>query len=276
VRSASPLRYPGGKWRIAPLFRRVIEINRLDSPIYIEPYSGGASLALSLLFDGLVAEIHLNDLDSAVYAFWCSVLTKTRAFLQLVHEVPVTPDEWYRQRAIYSEGTRSGTLALGFAKFFLNRTSHSGILNGGMIGGKEQTGIWKLDARFNRPELARRILRISSVKNRIFLMKRDALDVLKDCSVSRNTLIYLDPPYYRPGRHLYLNDYKHDDHVAVRKRVAILPCPWIVSYDDVSEIRKLYKGIHCKRLALMHTASRAHQGAEIVYFSPKLRIPKSV
>lgn len=276
MRSASPLRYPGGKWRIAPFLRRVIEINRLDEPIYIEPYAGGASLALSLLFDGLVTEIHLNDLDSAVYAFWRSVLTKTRELLELIREVSVTPDEWYRQKAIYAEGTRSGTLALGFAKFFLNRTSHSGILNGGMIGGKEQKGTWKLDARFNRTELARRISRISSSKNRIFISKRDALDVLKDCRSSRKTLVYLDPPYYRPGRHLYLNDYEPEDHVAVRKSVEKLACPWIVSYDDVNEIRKLYRGIRCKHLALMHTASSAHKGAEILYFSSLLRIPKWV
>ncbi|MGH7778780.1 MAG: DNA adenine methylase [Candidatus Binataceae bacterium] len=276
MRGASPLRYPGGKWRIAPFLRRVIEINHLDDPIYIEPYAGGASLALSLLFDGLVAEIHLNDLDFAVYAFWRSVLTNTRELLKLISEVSVTPDEWYKQKAIYAEGTRSGTLALGFAKFFLNRTSHSGILNGGMIGGKEQMGKWKLDARFNRAELARRISRISSAKNHIFITSRDALDVLKDCRSSRKRLVYLDPPYYRPGRHLYLNDYKPNDHFAVRKCVEKLVCPWIVSYDDVNEIRKLYKGVHCKHLALLHTASRAHLGAEILYFSPELRIPKSI
>jgi DNA adenine methylase len=276
VRSASPLRYPGGKWRIAPFLRQVIEINRLDAPVYVEPYAGGASLALSLLFDGLVSEIHLNDLDSAVYAFWRSVLTKTREILELIREVQVTPDEWYRQKAIYAEGTRSGTLALGFAKFFLNRTSHSGILNGGMIGGKEQMGRWKLDARFNRVELARRISQISSAKNRISITKRDALDVIRDYRSSRKTLVYLDPPYYRPGRHLYLNDYKPDDHIAVRNQVKKLAYPWIVSYDDVSAIRRLYKGVRCKQISLMHTASRAHQGAEILYFSPGLRIPKSV
>ena len=64
----------------------------------------------------------------------------------------ITPAERKRQKKIYAQGLEAGTLGLGFSTFFLNRTNHSGILNGGMIGGKAQTGDWKLDARFNRSE----------------------------------------------------------------------------------------------------------------------------
>lgn len=273
MRDASPLRYPGGKWRITPYLERIISRNRLENCHYIEPYAGGASLALSLLFGGHVAEIHLNDLDPAVYSFWHSVLKRNRDLIHLIEETPVTPEEWRRQKEIYSAGSKSGTLAFGFATFFLNRTNYSGILNGGMIGGKMQAGEWRLDARFNRPELERRIKRIGEFKTQIHLSRKDAVEFLLNNDVPARSLAYLDPPYYQAGRELYLNAYRPADHAVVRRCVETLTTPWIVSYDDVPEIRKLYRGVRSRSLALLHTARSARQGLEILFFSPALEVP---
>lgn len=275
MRDASPLRYPGGKWRLASFFERLIDLNFDAPPVYIEPYAGGASLALSLLFSGKVAEIFLNDLDPAIHAFWCSILNRSDDFSKLVESTPVTPSEWSRQKRIYAKGLASGRIELGFATFFLNRTNHSGILNAGMIGGKSQVGEWKLDARFNRPELIRRIMKIADFKTRIHLANRDAADFVRDHSRSERKLIYLDPPYYHAGHHLYLNAYRPGDHAAVRDCVMKFHCPWVVSYDDVPEIRGLYRGRRSRRINLLHTARTARQGKEIIFFSPSLRIPRS-
>src|SRR5713226_8341568 len=114
MRDASPLRYPGGKWRIAPFFERVLKLNSLTRPHYVEPYAGGGSLALSLLIREQVSEIHLNDLDVAIHAFWHSVLTRNTDFIELLQHVPITAEERFRQKAIYAKGARAGTLALGF------------------------------------------------------------------------------------------------------------------------------------------------------------------
>lgn len=273
MRDASPLRYPGGKWRVAAFFERVIRLNRLGRPHYVEPYAGGASLALSLLFREQVSEIYLNDLDHAIHAFWHSVLTRTRDFIQLLTETPVTAEEWLRQKAVYAERPRVSELALGFATFFLNRTNHSGILNGGMIGGRKQRGPWKLDARFNRTELRRRVERIAVFRSRIHLSCQDAVQFLRNDRAPRGSLIYLDPPYYRPGRHLYLNDYNPGNHAAVSECTQELRSPWIVSYDDVPEIRALYKHVRSRRLRLLHTARTARNGDEVLFFAPSLRIP---
>jgi len=143
MRDASPLRYPGGKWRITPILESAIRFNGLSNTPYIEPYAGGASLALSLLFKDLVSEIHINDLDPAIHAFWHSVLTYNRDFLDLLAEIPVTPEEWEKQKAIYTKEPKAARFELGFATFFLNRTNHSGILNGGMIGGTKQMDLGK-------------------------------------------------------------------------------------------------------------------------------------
>jgi DNA adenine methylase len=273
MRDASPLRYPGGKWRLSNFFESVIRLNSLDMLNYIEPYAGGASLALSLLFREKVSEIHLNDLDPAIYSFWHSVLAHNRDFIQRLNEIPITPDEWSKQKVIYAKGAAAGIFELGFATFFLNRTNYSGIFNGGIIGGKQQRGPWKMDARFNRFDLRRRIERIGSYTSRIHIYCEDAMAFLRNHRFTKDSLIYIDPPYYRKGRHLYLNAYKPEDHRVVSEHILSLKSPWIVSYDDVPEIRKLYKNVKSRRIQLLHTARSARNGNEIIFFSSGLRIP---
>jgi DNA adenine methylase len=274
MRNASPLRYPGGKWRFFLFFEKLISENFETGPVYIEPYAGGASLALSLLFADKVKEIYLNDIDPAIYAFWHSVMNHNDRFCELVQITSVTPYEWSRQREIYRQGGRLGKFPLGFATFFLNRTNHSGILNGGMIGGKSQQGKWRIDARFNRAELVRRLILIASFRSRIHLSCMDAMDFLRHHRRGRNKLIYLDPPYFGPGRRLYYNAYGPNDHADVRNRISELPCPWLISYDDIQPIRKLYRKFRWRRVQWRHTARASRQGHEIIYFSPQLIIPR--
>ena len=274
MKNASPLRYPGGKWRLGGFFRELISLNFSRTPSYAEAYAGGSSLALTLLFTGLVSEIHINDLDPAIYAFWHSVLTSNSSLVRLIEKTRITPTQWRRQKRIYNAGTRNGKLALGFATFFLNRTNHSGILNGGMIGGKSQRGEWKLDARFNRKELIRRIKRVAKYRDRIHLSNLDAEDFIRNHSGSRNMLIYLDPPYFSAGHSLYMNHYSPGDHTFLRNKIVNLNHKWVVSYDDVPAIRKLYKHQRSRAVELLHSARTAHEGRELMFFSPDLKIPR--
>lgn len=276
MRNASPLRYPGGKWRFRPFFERLISLNFDEPPIYAEPYAGGASLALGLLFSGTVSEVFLNDLDPAIHAFWHSVLRHTNALVDLIENTRVTVAEWKSQKNIHAVGRASGMLKLGYATFFLNRTNHSGILNGGIIGGKNQRGEWKLDARFNGPELIRRIQRVATFKDKIHLDCQDASKLLTASHFRSNALVYLDPPYYRAGTHLYLNAYKADDHALVRDCAKRLRCPWVVSYDSVPAIRRLYRGYQSRHVQLLHTARSAKIGREVLFFSPKMRLPAMI
>jgi DNA adenine methylase len=274
MKSASPLRYPGGKWRFGHFFERIIALNFRRPPTYVEPYAGGSSLALSLLFSGAVAEVFLNDLDPAIFAFWKSVVGHADTFIRLIETTAVTPREWRRQKTIYESGLAAGTLKLGFATFFLNRTNHSGILNGGMIGGKRQLGEWKVDARFNRSELVRRVRRIAAQRHRIHLSNLDAEEFVAGHNTrSKQKLIYLDPPYFCAGQRLYLNAYLPEDHSQVRNNVLKLSCKWVVSYDDVQPIRNLYMGQRSRRVELIHTARAARRGKEVMFFSADLKIP---
>lgn len=279
-RHFSPLRYPGGKGRLARFVHRVFEKNNLLDGHYVEPYAGGAAVAISLLTLEYAACIYLNDISTAVYLFWKAVLKDTEALCKKISDKRVTVEEWKRQRNVQQHLREHSRLEVAYSTFFLNRTNRSGIIDGGgMIGGWNQKGKWKLDARFNSKELIGRIQTIATYSNRIRLFNQDAEHFLSAITpdLPPKTLIYLDPPYFRHGHGLYENRYTPGDHARLARLVKNrLPGKWIISYDDHPEIRNEYRG--CKRLAytLPYTAARRYQGSEVMFFGPDLAIPSVV
>lgn len=272
----TPLRYPGGKGKLAEYVKAIIVENQLTGGVYVEPYAGGAAVALELLILSYVDEIHINDLNPGVYAFWNSVLNETDALISLIESTPITMEQWHQQKSI-QKSLDSDNLSLGFSTFFLNRCNRSGILKGGVIGGKDQSGHWKLDARFNKPDLISRIRQISLFRDQITLHNRDAAELVTELSRSlpKKTLYYLDPPYYVKGKGLYDNFYAHNDHETVAKVVSsITQSHWIVSYDDVSEIRGMYANYRTLQYKLSYSAQSRERGGEIMFFSPMLTIPE--
>ena len=107
-----------------------------------------------------------------------------------------------QKRVLDNAAADHDELALGFATFFLNRTNRSGILNGGIIGGRDQTGPWKIDARFNAPELVHRIESIAGMRDRIKLTRQDALTFLKTGITRWREKDNTQSPYYVKGREL--------------------------------------------------------------------------
>lgn len=273
----SPLRYPGGKGRLTQFVADLIELNGLTGGHYVEPYAGGAGIAISLLYLEYVSQIHLNDLNPSVYAFWKAVRDDPDALCRLIETTPVTPDEWRRQRAVQT-AVSPDPLDLGFSTFFLNRTSRSGILTGGMIGGKEQAGDWKLDARYNRPELSRRIQKIASYAPRIKLYNENAADFIATtlAAVPTKALVYLDPPYYVKGSKLYQNHYGHEDHREISELVGGIKQSWIVSYDNAEPIRTFYGSYRQEVFGLNYSAQDNYQGAEVMVFCHGLKRPPQV
>src|ERR1019366_8059038 len=131
----TPLRYPGGKRRLAPLVVKLIKTNQLHDVNYVEPYAGSGAIALALLFEEYAATIHINDLSRPVYAFWHTVLNQNEGLCQRIAKVRVSMAEWKRQRAVYENREAAGLNELGFSALFLNRANRSGIIAGGVIGG---------------------------------------------------------------------------------------------------------------------------------------------
>jgi len=254
----SPLRYPGGKLKVANYVKSLFMLNGLMDGDYAEPYAGGCSVALSLLFGKYASRIFINDKDPDVYAFWHSVLNETKALIELIDTAEVTIEAWREMRLFFDNREENHTLLQrGFAAFYMNRTNRSGILEGGVIGGQEQDGDWKVNARFNRKELIQRIKKIANHRGRIFLSNMDAQDFLAKVvpTMRKKSLIYLDPPYYKKGQGLYPNAYGPEEHEAVAHDVAKLTIPWLVSYDNTPEIIELYEDYQAIEYNLYHSAA---------------------
>jgi DNA adenine methylase len=273
----TPLRYPGGKGRLAQYVCDLINMNDLVGGHYAEPYAGGAGIAFPLMYLEYVSHIHLNDLNRSVFAFWKSVCEQPGALCRLIRDKKPTMAEWRRQKAIQS-ATDPTMLELGFSTFFLNRTNRSGIILGGVIGGKKQTGKWKIGARYKTKELIGRIEKIASFAPRISLYNLDASDFIKEY-VSRlpaNSLVYLDPPYYVQGRFLYEDHYQPDDHANLARLVSSIKQKWIVSYDNVAPIKQLYSGYRREIFGLRYSAQHRYAGTEVMIFCPNLKRPKAI
>lgn len=279
ARSNSPLRYPGGKSCLYDLTSHILRLNKLERGHYAEPYAGGAGLALTLLFQGHVSDIHLNDIDRSVWAFWDAVLNRTDDLIEMVESVPIDMDQWHYQRDVYLNAQDFDDLTVGFSMFFLNRTNRSGIVKGaGVIGGLEQRGNYKIDCRFNRVELARRIERIGKYRSRIHLHRLDALDFMNrlDESLPVRALFCIDPPYFNKGSSLYTSFYNPDDHAAVSQAVLGLQRPWILTYDNTPEISHLYKARRQFSFDVNYSVQTKRVGTELLVASKGLKMPSEV
>ena len=272
----SPLRYPGGKGKLTPLIELLIDKYGHRGGIYIEPFAGGAGVAIELLENGVVSEIVINDLDKGIYSFWRAILEETDRFLEQVRRAPLTIDEWKKQRSICFEKNKKYSFELGFATFYMNRTNRSGIIKAGAIGGMEQSGLWKLDARFNREDLIFRIKKIAENKSKIHLYNKDIKSFLENYvpKYEENTFIYFDPPYFNKGKQLYLNFFNYNDHIRIEKLIGdIVNCDWIITYDDEPEIEKIYE-IYCiKKIELNYSVAKKRKARELIIFESSYGVP---
>lgn len=278
--SVSPLRYPGGKQILARVLGHLIRLNGREGGVYVEPYAGGAGAALSLLYGEYVKRVLINDADSRLFAFWVAVLNRTERFLKLLRETPLSVEEWRRQRQIYLHPARHSQLRVGFATFYLNRCNRSGIIgNAGLIGGLQQTGEWKLDARFNRGELIRRIERVARYRERIGVYNLDATAFLQSelphPSLVDRAFVYLDPPYFSKGSQLYLNHYTPDDHASLVRHLSTATFTWVLSYDNVREIRNLYASYRQIAFNLGYSARDWRIGKELLIIPHHIRFPSA-
>lgn len=272
----SPLRYPGGKSKIAPLIRLIIGKTGRPEITYIEPFAGGAGVALSLLFEGSVNQIVINDYDKAIYSFWRAIKDDSQELIHLIEHTPLTIDEWRNQKEIYSTKNRRYSVELGFAAFYLNRTNRSGILSAGPIGGYDQTGNYGIDARFNRETLIRRIKEIANRKSQIVIYNKEIRSFINGVipKYQDNAFVYFDPPYYENGQRLYKNFFSPTDHADIAYAISGgVNCPWIITYDDVPDLMEIYSDYEKRRYNLNYSAANKGKGSEIIIFKDANLLP---
>jgi DNA adenine methylase len=275
VKTASPLRYPGGKSAIADLLARIRKLNRLGGRAIAEPFAGGAGASLSLLYLEETHKIYINDIDPAIYDFWWTLTHRPRPFVEMLSRTRVNISAWRRQRDVYRETNRMSRLRRGFAAFYLNRCNRSGIImNGGPVGGIAQAGTWKLDARFNKAELIRRCEKVIEYHDRIHVSCYDGIHFI-DKLESNSTFFFIDPPYFRKGPTLYLNSLNEGYHETLAAHLRTKSTSaWILTYDDCPEIRRMYRDWALIRpFSLRYTASERRPGRELLIAPKWIQLP---
>lgn len=272
----SPLRYPGGKGKLASFMEYMIDQLGHRGGTYIEPFAGGAGIAMELLLRNVISRIVINDYDKAVWSFWKAILTETDRFVEEIRTVPLTVDEWQKQHEILVTKNDKYSFELGFAAFYLNRTNRSGIIKGGVIGGQEQAKDWKMDVRFKREELVTRIQRIAARKKDIKLYNKDVNSFIKNYVplYEENALIYFDPPYFRKGQQLYMNFFNYKDHVRIEQEIREhVNCDWIITYDYEPQIEEIYHNYNLRLYDLNYSVSTKRKTNELMIFKDGIIIP---
>lgn len=275
-RFRTPLRYPGGKQRLAPFILEILDANDLVGGDYAEAYAGGAGVGIELLLDRHVSHIHLNDSSLPIYAFWNSILTQPEEFCRRISSASLTVEEWKKRREIIQQPTTHEEIEVGFSTFYLNRCNRSGVLSGGLIGGLGQAGRWKMDARFNRNDLIRRIEAIAARADAITLRNLDAEQFILEYipTLPLRTFVYCDPPYFEKASRLYLNHYRPGDHERIARIIQErLERKWVVSYDNAVEILAYYNERQSFLYDLQYNASRVYKGKEVFIFCDGIDLP---
>jgi DNA adenine methylase len=266
---------------MAGILEEIIYANDLQGAVYAEPFAGGAGAGLKLLESGHVDRIVINDADYAIFCFWWSVMNRTEQFIDRIQSTILSVDEWVVQRSIYRNRARRSRIDIGFATFYLNRCNRSGIIkNAGPIGGIKQMGDWKIDARFNRRDLAKRVQEIGSYADRIITSHIDAkcfIENLGNIAPKQQVFVYADPPYYLKGRELYLNHYTDDDHETFAEAIQNQnDLRWVVTYDNVPQIRELYVDVNRLAFSLRYSAHHSsNEGKELLIFPKNVIVPKA-
>ncbi|MDY0248294.1 MAG: DNA adenine methylase [Methanosarcina mazei] len=270
----TPLRYPGGKGKLSGYFESLISANGLEGSTYIEPFAGGAGIATTLLIRNKVSNIVINDADRSIYAFWECIRAHGDELISSVNNAKLDMNEWRRQREIQREKGTADIFDLGFSTLYMNRTNRSGIITGGVIGGQNQAGPYKMDARFNKLEIVRRIRALADRSEDISVSCLDATDFLKDGLTGHDvskTLVYIDPPYYVKGSCLYMNYYTPDDHSKLADVIVNMKHKWVLSYDDVPQIATIYENRPVQRFKLNYSSYSRRMGDEVFYFCDGLK-----
>lgn len=273
----SPLRYPGGKTQLYPFVKEILKQNDLLGETYIEPFAGGAGLAIKLLLNNEVKRIIINDLDFAIYSIWYCILNYTDDFCQKIEDIDVSVNEWDKQRNIYFSHTES-IFDMGFSAFYLNRTNRSGVIKGGMIGGRGQSGTYKINARFNKDALIEKIKNIAQQKDKIIITNHDAADFLSGGVLNHyyKTFINFDPPYVIKGSQLYQNSFTEEDHKALAELISKCRRKWMVTYDICPLVEELYYKFRKAHISVNYSASNSGQAKEFVFFSNNVAIPPGI
>ena len=274
----SILRYPGGKTQLSKFVCNLISLNKITQPIYCEPFSGGSGVSMELLLTNKVDTVILNDLEPSIYSIWYAILHDTERLIDSIQSIPITMDQWYLQKEIYTnlQNCSEYNFKLALATLFLNRTNRGGIITGGPIGGYNQNSKYALNCRFNKTNIIKKINDIAKQRHRICLYMLDAKELIHKVLLAtppNQLFTFFDPPYYHQGQALYKNGFKHNEHVNLAQAIRLMNhYKWITTYDECPEIQSIYTDYHLYTYKLRYSINQFRNANEYIFASPTTKI----
>lgn len=283
-RYVSPLRYPGGKARMAAWLDGVFnaQLGFMDIEVWIEPFAGGAGAGLTLLEREAVGEVWLVERNPALAAFWRCVALQPEALADRVRAMVPTVAGWEEAREVVAAawaGEAAGDdLAVGLAAFLVNRCSRSGMVapRAGVMGGRRQDGDYSISSRFNADSLADRILAIGEHAHRLRVYEGDGISYIEDladCGFADEVVVFADPPYIGVGNRLYQAGLPLAEHHRLAAALRGCPARWLLTYDAHPQVLASYDGFRVARYTLPHQNHTRKIGHEYLVLSDNLWLP---
>jgi len=277
----SPLRYPGSKRKLFNYLERILTHNNSTPQVLIEPFVGGGSVFINFLSCHEESRAIIADKDELIYSFWKILFTEPSYLINFIRKTRVNLKTFDQYRYISYHPAEFSRKKLAEACLFLNRTSFSGILNNsaGPIGGREQKSIYKIDCRFGRENLIKKIKSISVFKNRVVVLPYNWEETLKyvagkDKYKNARLLYYFDPPFYKKAAQLYRHHFDDASHKNLCDKLIKLKKPWILSYDRAQEIQNLYSAFTRINVSMPYSINSPAKRLEKELIITPLKLPK--
>lgn len=238
VKLRSPFRYPGGKTWLVPRIITWMNSKKDKPDFFIEPFTGGGIVGLTVAFEKLANKVILVELDEDVASVWKTIISDDYKWLtQRIRNYNLTLENVVNE----FNNEPSDIRERAFQTILKNRVNRGGILasNAGMMKfGENNKGI---SSRWYPATLIKRINDIHSIKERILFFHDDGLAIIREYANSRNHTFFIDPPYTAPGKAAGKRLYTHWelDHDGLFKACSEVEGDFLLTYENTDSIRKL-------------------------------------
>lgn len=225
---------------------------------------------LTLLERGPIP-VWLNDLDRDLTCLWSAALRHTDALCERIQSTSVTVETFYQVQSRILKDVKRSLMDRAMDKLIAHKLSYSnmGEMAATPVGGKNQTGDWKFDVRWNPDSICQAIRRVAAMFDSVRLTSQSVFKMLP--CIPASALVYLDPPYVTAGGKCYKHSFSDEDHVQLAMALRKVKWNWFMTYDDHPLIRHLYAGQY-KEIDLRYQMSSAYRKNQALKTTTELLI----
>lgn len=234
-----PFPYIGGKRAIAGQIIALFPKHKT----YLEAFAGGAHV----LFRKDPSEVEvLNDLDGEMVNLFRVIQLHYEEFLRYLRFMVVSRNWFELFRSI--EPTSLTDIQRAVRQLYLMKNSYAGLV-------RRPNFRWSVTQNpgFN-PERLPEV--IEEAHHRLARVQIECLPYEK--AIARydraTTLSYLDPPYF--GRALYKFNFETGDFERMAELLENLRGKFVLSLNDLPEVRRIFKGFRFREIDLAYTAQK--------------------